>query len=57
MQFQLRKFILGMDMYMGKNKSTKQDGVKDFADTQDLDDKRRLPLGAGKQRIVAPKEK
>ena len=31
---------------MGKNKSTKSDGVENFANTQDLDDQKRIPRGA-----------
>lgn len=31
---------------MGKNKSTKSDGVKNFANTQDLSSKTRFPTGA-----------
>jgi hypothetical protein len=31
---------------MGKNKSTKSDGVVNFDDTQDLADQKRMPRGA-----------
>lgn len=31
---------------MEKNKSTKSDGVEDFANTQDLGDQKRIPRGA-----------
>jgi hypothetical protein len=31
---------------MGKNKSTKSDGVENFTNTQDLGDKKRIPRGA-----------
>lgn len=31
---------------MGKNKSTKADGAKNFANTQDLSNKTRYPAGA-----------
>ena len=42
---------------MGKNKTTKSDGVTNFADTQDLDDKKRLPRGAMKQNVFSSKIK
>lgn len=32
--------------FMGKNKSTKSDGKRNFADTQDLGNKTRYPAGA-----------
>ncbi len=35
----------GMGIIMGKNKSTKTDGVENFANTQDLDEKKRIPRG------------
>ncbi len=31
---------------MGKNKSTKSDGVENFTNTQDLGDQKRIPRGA-----------
>ena len=31
---------------MGKNKNTKADGARKFADTQDLSNKTRFPTGA-----------
>lgn len=43
---------------MGKNKSTKSDGCVNFADTQDLDDKKKnLPRGAMKQNVFSSKPK
>ncbi len=35
-----------MAIFMGKNKSTKSDGVVNFANTQDLDEQKRIPRGA-----------
>lgn len=34
---------------MGKSKTTKSDGVKDFSNTQNLGDQKRISRGAGKQ--------
>ena len=36
---------------MGKNKSTKSDGVENFANTQDLGNQKRISRGAGKQNV------
>jgi len=42
-----------MEEIMGKNKSTKSDGVKAFANTQDLGNQKRMSRGAGEQQTVA----
>jgi len=36
---------------MGKNKSTKSDGIENFANTQDLGNQKRISRGAGKQNV------
>jgi len=36
---------------MGKNKSTKSDGVAKFANTQELGYQKRISKGAGKQNV------
>jgi hypothetical protein len=42
---------------MGKNKSTKADGVANFANTQDLGDMKRISKGNIKKSVLETKTK
>jgi hypothetical protein len=42
---------------MGKNKTTKSDGITDFADTQKLEDRKRIPRASKAYSVHSPKPK
>ncbi len=47
--------IRGRNNNMGKNKSTKADGINTQSDTQHLEDRRRISKGANRKNAPSPK--